>query len=428
MSDAIGPKGDDFSNDQTASLTSDPTDAPRPKRLRSVLIILLILAAIGAFFAWRYFSVRESTDDAQIEGHVNPMAARVGGTVINLAVKDNQWVEAGAVLVQLDPKDYQVALDRARADLAEAEATLAGSRTGVPITTTDTSSVLTQSAAGVAEAQASLTTTDTTIATAKARLESARANVRQIQANYDRAAKDVERFRPLVSKEEISQQQFDSAVAQADALKASVASAQAQVNEAEASVRTQESAFNRDQAKLNQSIAAERRAHTGPEQVAVARSRVKSAEARVQMAKAAVEQAELNLQYTTIKAPVAGVVSNRSVELGQIVAPGQPLMAVIPTDDIWVVANFKETQLHMMRPGQKVTIAVDSDGREYDGHVDSVSGATGARFSLLPPENATGNFVKVVQRVPVKIVFEPGQDKEHRLRPGLSVEPSVYTR
>jgi membrane fusion protein (multidrug efflux system) len=238
----------------------------------------------------------------------------------------------------------------------------------------------------------------------------------------------VERFRPWVSKEEISQQQFDSAVAQADALKASVASAQAQVNEAEASVRTQESAFNRDQAKLNQSIAAERRAHTGPEQVAVARSRVKSAEARVQMAKAAVEQAELNLQYTTIKAPVAGVVSNRSVELGQIVAPGQPLMAVIPTDDIWVVANFKETQLHMMRPGQKVTIAVDSDGREYEGHVDSVSGATGARFSLLPPENATGNFVKVVQRVPVKIVFEPGQDKEHRLRPGLSVEPSVYTR
>jgi membrane fusion protein (multidrug efflux system) len=428
MSDAIGPQGDDLLNDQTANLNSDLTDAPRPKRLRSVLIVLVILAAIGGFFLWRYFSVRESTDDAQIEGHVHPMAARVGGTVVNVAVKDNQWVEAGAVLVQLDPKDYQVALDRARADLAEAEATLAGSRTGVPITSTDTSSVLTQSAAGVAEAQASLTTTGSTIATAKARLESARATVRQIQANYDRAAKDVERFRPLVAKEEISQQLFDSAVAQADALKASLASAQAQVNEAEASVRTQESALNRDQAKLNQSIAAERRAHTGPEQVAVAQSRAKSAEARVEMAKTAVEQAELNLQYTTIKAPVAGVVSNRSVELGQIIAPGQPLMAVIPTDDIWVVANFKETQLHKMRPGQKVTIAVDSDGREYEGHVDSLAGATGARFSLLPPENATGNFVKVVQRVPVKIVFEPGQDKEHRLRPGLSVEPSVYTR
>ena len=424
MSDAIDRKDDDFSTDPNG----DVTDAPRPRRLRSVLIVLVILAAIGGFLMWRYFSVRESTDDAQVEGHVNPMAARVGGTVVNVAVKDNQWVEAGAVLVQLDPKDYQVALDRARADLAEAEANLAGSRTGVPIATTDTSSVLTQSAAGVAEAQASLTTTDRTIAMAKAALDAARATVRQVQANYDRAAKDVERFRPLVAKEEISQQLFDSAAAQADALKASLASVQAQVTEAEANVRTQESALNRDQAKLNQSIAAERRAHTGPEQVAVAQSRAKSAEARVEMAKAAVEQAELNLQYTALKAPVAGVVSNRSVELGQIVAPGQPLMAVIPTDDIWVVANFKETQLHKMRPGQKVTIAVDSDGREYEGHVDSLAGATGARFSLLPPENATGNFVKVVQRVPVKIVFEPGQDKEHRLRPGLSVEPSVYTR
>jgi membrane fusion protein (multidrug efflux system) len=428
MSDAIVPQGDELSNDQTAGLTDDVPETPQPSRLRLVLIVVVILAAIGGFFAWRYFSVRESTDDAQIEGHVHPMAARVSGTVINVAVQDNQWVEAGTVLVQLDPKDYQVALDRARADLAEAEATLAGSRTGVPITSTDTSSVLTQSVAGVAEAQASLTTTDRTIAMAKARLESAQDNVRQVQANYDRAAKDVERFRPLVAKEEISQQLFDSAVAQADALKASLASAQAQVNEAEASVRTQESALNRDQAKLNQSIAAERRAHTGPEQVSVAQSRAKSAEARVEMAKAAVEQAELNLQYTTIKAPVAGVVSNRTVELGQIIAPGQPLMAVIPTDDIWVVANFKETQLHKMKPGQKVTIAVDSDGREYEGHVDSLAGATGARFSLLPPENATGNFVKVVQRVPVKIVFEPGQDKEHRLRPGLSVEPSVYTR
>jgi membrane fusion protein (multidrug efflux system) len=424
MSDAIGPKGDDFSND----ITSDLTEAPRPKRLRAVLIILLILALAGGFFAWKYFSARESTDDAQIEGHVHPMAARVGGTIINVAVKDNQWVEAGAVLAQLDPADYQVALDRARADLAEAEASLAVSRTGVPITTTDTSSILTQSNAGVAEARASLTTTDSTIGMAKARLESARATVLQIQANYDRAAKDVERFRPLVAKEEISQQLFDSAVAQADALKASLAAARAQVAEAEASVHTQESALNRDQAKLNQSIAAESRAQTGPQQIAAAVSRAKSAEARVAIAKAAVAQAELNLQYTTIKAPVAGVVSNRSVELGQIIAPGQPLMAVIPTDDIWVVANFKETQLRSMKPGQKVVVAVDSDGREYEGRVDSISGATGSRFSMLPPENATGNFVKVIQRVPVKIVFEPGQDKEHRLRPGLSVEPSVYTR
>jgi membrane fusion protein (multidrug efflux system) len=359
---------------------------------------------------------------------VHPIAARVGGTVITLAVQDNQWVEAGAVLAQLDPKDYQVALDRARGDLADAEAALTGSRIDVPIASTNTGSVLTQSAAGVAESQASMTTTERTIAMAKARFDSARATVRQIQANYDRAAKDVERFKTLVAKEEVSQQQFDAAVAQADALKASVAAAQAQVVEAEANVHTQESALNQNRARLNQSVAAEQRAQTGPQQVAVAKSRAKSAEARVEIAKAAVAQAELNLQYTTIKAPVAGTVSNRSVELGQIIGPGQPLMAVIPTDDIWVVANFKETQLHKMKPGQKVVIAVDVDGREYEGHVDSLAGATGARFSLLPPENATGNFVKVVQRVPVKIVFEPGQDKEHRLRPGLSVEPSVYIR
>lgn len=425
MSEATDLKRETIPNDQADDLT---TDAPRPSRLRSILIGLVILAAIAGFFSWRYLSARESTDDAQIEGHVHPIAARVGGTIVNLAVKDNQWVEAGAVLAQLDPNDYQVALDRAKADLAEAEATLTGSRTDVPIASTNTSSVLTQSAAGVAEAQAALMTTEQTIAMAKARLESARATVQQVQANYDRAAKDVERFRTLVAKEEVSQQQFDSAVAQANALKASLASAQAQVVEAEANVRTQESATNRDRAKLNQSVAAEQRAHTGPQQVTAARARAKSSEARVLQAKAAVAQAELNLQYTTIKAPVAGVVSNRSVELGQIIGPGQPLMAVIPTEDIWVVANFKETQLRKMRPGQKVTIGVDSDGREYEGHIESLAGATGARFSLLPPENATGNFVKVVQRVPVKIVLKPGQDKAHRLRPGLSVEPSVYIK
>jgi len=425
MSDASEPKDKTIPNEQPADLT---TDAPRPSRLRSIVIGGLILAVAGGFLAWHYLAARESTDDAQIEGHVHPIAARVGGTVIQLAVQDNQWVEAGTVLAQLDPKDYQVALDRAQGDLAEAEAALAASRIDVPITGTTTSSVLTQSAAGVAESQASLATTEKTIAMARARLDSARATVRQIEANYDRAAKDVERFKPLVAKEEVSAQQYDAAVAQADALRANLAAAYAQVVEAEANVHTQESALNRDRARLNQSVAAEQRARTGPQQVAVARSRARSAEARVEIARAAVAQAELNLQYTTIKAPVAGTVSNRTVEMGQIVGPGQPLMAVIPSDDIWVVANFKETQLHKMKPGQKVVIAVDADGREYEGHIDSLAGATGARFSLLPPENATGNYVKVVQRVPVKIVFEPGQNKEHRLRPGLSVEPSVYTR
>ncbi|MGO9241940.1 MAG: HlyD family efflux transporter periplasmic adaptor subunit [Bryobacteraceae bacterium] len=419
MSDAVDLKKDE--------LAAEAEEAP-PSRLRAILIVLVVLAAVGGFFAWRYYSVRETTDDAQVDGHVSPVAARVGGTVIQIAVQDNQYVEAGAMLVQLDPKDYQVAVERARADLAEAEAALAGSQTDVPITTTNTVTRLSESTAGVGAAEASLMTTERMVAVARARLEAARATVLQIQANYDQAVKDVERFRPLVAKEEISQQHFDAAAAQAEALKAGLAAVQAQVGEAEANVRTQESALNRDRERVKEAQASEERARTGPQQVAVTKARAKSAAARVEQAKAVLEQAELNLAYTTVKAPVAGIASNRTIELGQIVQPAQPLLAVIPTEDIWVTANFKETQLRAMKPGQKASILVDVDGRDYEGQVDSIAGATGARFSLLPPENATGNYVKVVQRLPVKILIEPGQDKEHRLRPGMSVEATVYTR
>ena len=422
-------EGVDLENGDLADRTARAAvEAPPSSRLRTILIVVVLLAAVGGYFAWRYYSVRETTDDAQIDGHVSPVAARVGGTVIRIAVEDNQYVEAGAVLAQLDPKDYQVAVERARADLAEAEAALAGSQTDVPITTTNTATRLTESSAGVGVAQASMTTTDRMVAMAQAGLESARATALQVQANYDKAAKDVERFRPLVAMEEISRQQFDAAVAQADALKAGLAAAQAHVNEAEANVRTQESALNRDRERVKEAQATEERARTGPQQVAVTKARAASAAARVEQFKALLQQAELNLGYTTIRAPVAGMVSNRTVELGQIVGPAQPLVAVIPTEDIWVTANFKETQLRTMKRGQKAGILVDVNGREYEGRVDSIAGATGARFSLLPPENATGNYVKVVQRLPVKIVLDPGQDKEHRLRPGMSVEATVFTK
>jgi len=413
--------------DRLDRAAAETEEAPRPSRLRLILIVALLIAAVGGFLAWRYYSVRESTDDAQIDGRVSPMAARVGGTVIDIAVKDNQYVDAGAVLIQLDPKDYKVAVERAKAGLAAAEAALASSQTDVPITSTTTATRLTETAAGVGAAQATLATTEKTVAAAKARLETARATVRQVQANYDKAAKDVERFRPLVAKEEISQQQFDAAVAQADALKAALAAAHAQVIEAEASVHTQESVLNRDRERIKEAQANEERARTGPQQVAMTKARAQSAAAHVEEAKALLAQAELNLSYTTVKAPVAGIVSNRSIELGQIVQSGQPLMAVIPVEDVWVTANFKETQLRSMKPGQEARILVDVDGREYKGRVDSIAGATGARFSLLPPENATGNYVKVVQRLPVKIVLEAGQNKDHRLRPGMSVEATVQT-
>jgi membrane fusion protein, multidrug efflux system len=227
----------------------------------------------------------------------------------------------------------------------------------------------------------------------------------------------------------VSQQQFDTATAAADAQRASADSAKSQITEAEAGVRVAESKLAQAQAGEQQARAGVRTAQTGPEQVAATRARASSAQARVQQAKAALEQAELNLQYTTIRAPVAGVVSRKIAEVGQIVQAGQPLMALIPLQDVWIIANFKETQLTNMRPGQRVTVTVDAyGGKEFKGHVDSLAAATGARFSLLPPENATGNYVKVVQRVPVKIVLEPGQDPEHLLRPGLSVTPTVYLK
>jgi membrane fusion protein (multidrug efflux system) len=264
---------------------------------------------------------------------------------------------------------------------------------------------------------------------ANARLVTSQAKLREAEANATKAARDVERLRGLLAKDEVSQQQFDAAAAAADAQHAAADSSKSQVTEAEAGIRVAESKLVQAQAGEQQAQAGVRTAQTGPEQVTAMRARAASAQARVQQAKAALAQAELNLQYATIHAPVAGIVSRKMAEVGQIVQAGQPLMALIPLQDVWVTANFKETQLTDMRPGQRATVTVDAyGGKEFKGHVDSIAAATGARFSLLPPENATGNYVKVVQRVPVKIVLDPGQDPEHLLRPGLSVTPTVYLK
>lgn len=364
-----------------------------------VILIVAIIAIVGGIIVWTYYSVRETTDDAQIDGHITPISARVAGTVIEVRVRDNQYVKAGDVLVQLDPKDYEAALRRAEADLAEARATAQGARTSVPITNISTSGSL-------RVAQANLAVSQKEVDVANARLAEA-------EANFERVAKDLERYRALVVKEEVSRQQYDAVVANeraaratVDAARAAVASAQSHVHQAQAQLQT---------------------ARTAPQQVQVSRMRLGSAEALVQRAEAAVMLAQLNLQYTTVKAPTNGTISNRTVEVGQVLQPGQSLAALVNLDDVWVTANFKEDQLRNMKVGQKVKIHVDAYDRAFDGHVDSFGGATGARFSLLPPENATGNYVKVVQRVPVKIVFEKGQDPGHILRPGLSVVPTVLT-
>ena len=346
------------------------------------------------------------------------IAARVGGTVTKVAVDDNQLVEAGTVLAEIDPRDYQVAVDKARAELADAEAAAVAAQSNVPITSTTAASQVTTARGGVTQAQSGVVASEKEIEAARARIVSAQARQHEAEANATKSARDVERLRGLLAKDEISQQMFDTASATAEAQKATVDSAKSQVLEAEAGLRVAESKLAQSKAGEDRARADMATAQTGPSQVAATKARASAAEAHVAQARATLAQAELNLQYATVKAPARGVVSKKSINTGQVVQAGQPLLAIVQLDDVWVTANFKETQLKEMRPGQRVVISVDAYGKEYKGKVDSVAGATGARFSLLPPENATGNFVKVVQRVPVKIVLDPGQDPDHLLRPG----------
>ena len=396
-------------------------------RVRLILGAVLILALGAGVWAWST-SGRENTDDAQVDAHVTQMAARVGGTVTRVAVDDNQLVEAGALLVQLDPADYQVAVDKARAELADAEANAVAAQSSVPITSTTAASNVTTARGGITQAQSGVSASEKEIEAARARLVSAQARLRETEANATKSARDVERLRGLLAKDEVSQQMFDATTATAEAQKATVDAARSQVAEAEAGIRVAESKLAQSRAGEDQARAEMQTAQTGPSQVAAIKARASAAEARAQQMRAALAQAELNLQYLTVKAPVRGIVSKKGINPGQVVQAGQPLLAIVQIDDVWVTANFKETQLKDMRQGQRAVIAVDAYGREYTGKVDSIAGATGARFSLLPPENATGNFVKVVQRVPVKIVLDPGQDKEHLLRPGMSVTPTVYLK
>jgi len=397
----------------------------RARLLIAVVIVLLIGAGV-----WYWLTRgRESTDDAQIDSHVTQVSARVAGTLVKVAVDDNQTVDAGAMLVELDPRDYQVAVDRARAELADAEAAAQAAQTNVPITSTTASSNILTARGGVAQAQSGIVAAEHEVAAARARLTAAQAKLREAEANATKAARDVERLRGLLAKDEVSQQQFDAAVAAGDAQRAAADSSRSQVAEAEAGVPAAESKLMQARAAEQQAHAELRSAQTAPQQVLATKARASAAEAHVQQARANLAQAELNLQYATVKAPIRGVVSRKGINAGQVVQAGQPLLAIVDVDHVWVTANFKETQLRNMRAGQNATVDVDAyGGREYKGRVDSIAGATGARFSLLPPENATGNFVKVVQRVPVKIALDPGQDPEHLLRPGMSVTPTVFTR
>jgi membrane fusion protein (multidrug efflux system) len=398
------------------------------RRFRRLFIVVaaLALVVVAGVYLWRYFNTFESTDDAQIDGHINAVSARVTGNVIAINAEDEQFVNAGDVLVKLDPKDYEVAVARAEADLADADAALESSRTDIPITSTNTSSQLKSAHASRGDAAASLLSAQRLLSAAQARLDSSQAQVREGEANLQKAKDDVARYKLLVDKVEIPRQTYDTAVQAEAAGQATVDARRAAVREAEQNIAVAQSAIVQANERIAQADATVDAAQTAPQQVAVSRARAKSATAVLAQRKALLQQAKLNLQYCTIVAPVTGIVGKKTVELGENVSPGEQMMAVVPLDDIWVTANFKETQLSRMRPGQRVHFTVDAYDRTYSGHVVAVGGASGSRFSVIPPENATGNYVKVVQRIPVRINLDAGQNSDRLLRPGMSVDPKVF--
>jgi membrane fusion protein (multidrug efflux system) len=390
------------------------TPVSRPKRVpRWALFLAPVIAMVVLLSWWSYARRFESTDDAQIDGHLNAISARITGTVlyINPRVEDNQYVEAGTLLLELDPNDYAAALDHARADLATREAAARSAGVNVPITGTSAFSRLHLAEAAQDEAAAS-------VDSEQSNLVAAQHKVQQDEALYSRAERDRVRYQALVEKHEISRSEYDERETESIAAAQTLESDRAAVESIRQKITQARSLVAERQAQLQE-------ARTAPQQVVDAQAKSQLSAGEVGRSQADVHTAELNLGYTKIYAPVSGVIGRKTVELGQRIQPGQSLLAIVPLDDVWVTADFKETQLKYMRPGQPVSIHVDTFGRDYRGTVENLPGAAGTLFSLLPPENASGNFVKVVQRLPVRIRIDRGEDPQHLLRPGMSVEPEV---
>ncbi len=390
-------------------------EQPKSRRRGIVVVVVAVLVVVAAALWW-HSTFSEDTDDAQVNGHLIQVSSRIGGQVLKVDVEENQVVKAGDVIAELDPRDFEVAVESAQAALASAQANAAAASVNVPITTINTGSNL-------SSADANVTGSHAAVEQAEQQLQAAHAYVDQVKANNVKAQADLERYKPLVEKDVISKQQFDAAVAAADAAKSALSDARHSEQAAEFGVRA---AREREA----QAQAMRKYAQTAPQQVEAQTARAKQAEAQVQQARAQLDQAKLNLSYTKIVAPAAGIVTRKSVEIDQNVGVGQNLLTLVSLEDLWVTANFKETQLRHMAAGQPVKIAVDATGRRYRGKVTQIGGATGSVLSLFPPENATGNYVKVVQRVPVRIDFTDlaSEDPSHLLRPGLSVEPTVAVK
>ena len=394
-----------------------PEPPPSSNRRFIVIGVVLLLVLGAAFFYWRS-TFTEDTDDAEVDGNLYQVSSRISGHVVKVYVDDNQTVHTGDPLADVDPTDYQVALDQAEADLASAQAQYAQASTNVPITSTTVGTTVTTSASDV-KGSADM------VAQSEKQVEAAEARVAEAQANAKKAQDDVDRYTPLVQKDVISKQQFDTALQ-------ALAGARASVVEAEANVLAQQNAVSSAKARLVQAQAqSQQSVKNAPGQVRVEEARATAAAAAVKQAEAKVEQARLNLSYTHIVAPTSGIVNKKNVEVGANLASGQDLMTIIPLTDLWVTANFKETQLARMQPCQEVTLKVDAyGGRKFSGYIRQVGGATGSMLSLFPPENATGNYVKVVQRIPVRVDFTDlaKEDGDYVLRPGLSVTPDVSVK
>jgi membrane fusion protein (multidrug efflux system) len=413
---AKSPESASSSTRNAAMENSTPPPAVYPSRRshkRWIIAAAVVVVLVGGIFLWHYFSGFETTDDAQVDVHLYPVSARISGYVLAVHVEDNQYVHEGATLVEIDPKDYQVTEAKAQANLETAQASARALNIDVPISSVDTTSQLKFTSSDIENAKAAIAASEKQVAAAQARILEA-------DAENVKAQEDVQRYQLLLSKDEIAKQIYDHAVAAAQTDTAAVVAAKADEATAEQNVAQARS-------RLIETIARNESAQAGPQRVASTRARALSAVADIGQKRAELEQADLNLGYTRVLAPVSGEVTKKVV-VGLNVDSGEQLLTVVPLDQVWITANFKETQLKRMRPGQKVEFTCDSNGRSYKGRVDSIAGATGPLFSLLPPENATGNYVKIVQRIPVKIVLDPGENRDLQLRPGMNVVAKVYVR
>jgi membrane fusion protein (multidrug efflux system) len=414
----VPPEGEAKAAGHKTSVVSTEKSATPKSRLWPRLLGAGILAAVlvGGTLYWLDAQHYESTDDAQVDGHFAAISTRINGTVakLNPKVENNRFVEAGTLLMELDPRDFEVELEHAQANLRIKQAEARGAQLQVPITDATASNLLNQ-------AEAARQGAVDGVATAEADLTTAQHRVKQDEALADRAERDRVRYQSLVEKREISRSAYDA--------RATESAAAVQTLEADRSAAVAaEQRIAQMRSMVRQREAQVASAGTAPQQSQDVRSKVASAQAEVDQALADVHTAELNLSYTKVYAPVSGVIGRKTVELGHRVQPGQSLLTIVPVDDIWITANFKETQLKQMRPGQQVTLHVDTFERDYKGTVEELAGAAGPLFSLFPPENATGNYVKVVQRFPIRIRVEQGQDTERQLRPGMSVEATVRVR